>query len=219
MIISIREGTRNHDTSFRESSLHPLMVALVYRGPEFPAMSGRGDFMKSIPGLPGYFATRDGRIFSNKFGRHKELRLYHDKDGYRKVTLMRPNGTWSPYPVHRLILLSYKGKPPKGFVCDHKDDNKDNNAIDNLRWVSLKFNLTKRVRNYEGEWGTWGAWSKIKVRGESCGSAKLSASTVRKMRKLHATGNYSYKKLGEMFGVTGTTARCAVKKITWSHIT
>lgn len=41
------------------------------------------------------------------------------------------------------MLETFIGKRPKGFVVDHIDNNKHNNRIDNLRYVSNEYNLRK----------------------------------------------------------------------------
>lgn len=51
--------------------------------------------------------------------------------GYKVVYI---NG--KRYRVHRLVLETFIGECPKGFECDHKDRNRSNNRVENLRWVS-----------------------------------------------------------------------------------
>jgi|GEM_PF-5347259 len=43
---------------------------------------------------------------------------------------------------------------------------------------------------------------KTPARGERHGSAKLTIKSVKKIRDLRATGQYTLKQLGEMFGVS-----------------
>jgi hypothetical protein len=56
------------------------------------------------------------------------------------------------------------------------------------------------------------------VRGAQQGAARLSKAQVREMRRLHATGTWSYSALGRRFGISGVGARKAVLGIHWRHV-
>ncbi len=47
-------------------------------------------------------------------------------------------------------------------------------------------------------------------------NAKLSIENVKKIRKLYATGNYTYQKLGNMFGVDVGTVGAIWRRETWN---
>jgi hypothetical protein len=57
-----------------------------------------------------------------------------------------------------------------------------------------------------------------KVRGEGHGMAKLTNKQVRKIRKLYATGLYSQKALGGMFGVTQSNICYLTKGKTFTEV-
>ena len=52
-------------------------------------------------------------------------------------------------------------------------------------------------------------------RGEKKNTNALTEEQVREIRHLHATGLYTYKALGEMFGVTNCTIFDIVKGRSW----
>lgn len=54
--------------------------------------------------------------------------------------------------------------------------------------------------------------------GESQWSAKLSESDIPLIREMYATGEWSYREIGNVFGVHLVTIRDVVKKITWRHV-
>lgn len=96
--------------------------------------------MKDIPNYEGeYAATRDGQIWTYK--RNRFLKPAIDKDGYHYVTLSQ-KGKARAYRVHRLVLMTYQ--PIENvdlWQVNHKDENKSNNNLDNLEWMTLKDNI------------------------------------------------------------------------------
>lgn len=70
------------------------------------------------------------------------------KSGKRKPCGIKPNSTgygevkidWKMYKVHRVIWLWHKGTWPDGDI-DHKDQNRMNNRIENLRPATRSENL------------------------------------------------------------------------------
>ena len=99
--------------------------------------------MKAIPGYPGYFATVDGRIYSNKT--HKFL-SQSMRGEYLRVSLVN-NGKKTSESVHQLVALTFLPNPDNLPQVNHKDENKLNNRIENLEWVSAKENSNYGTRN------------------------------------------------------------------------
>ena len=109
--------------------------------------------------LPGfeccieYYVSRDGRVKSTKGGKERILKGAVIKNGYHKVTLQQRLGQKceiQPY-VHTLVALAFIGPPPTPMgrtrgssVVDHRDENKLNNNVDNLHWISVKDNICKK---------------------------------------------------------------------------
>ena len=56
------------------------------------------------------------------------------------------------------------------------------------------------------------------LRGEDHPLAKLTASKVRTLRKLAATGRYSNEQLGKRYRVSASCARHVVGRLTWKHV-
>lgn len=107
-----------------------------------------------IPGFPGYFATEDGGIYTERKNGSsggvreipKRMKPTIDKDGYETISL-RFNGKYKFRRLHRLILQAFRGSPkPRQEGC-HNDGNKRNNHISNLRWDSHLNNKHDRYKH------------------------------------------------------------------------
>lgn len=148
-----------------------------------------------IPNMPGYFAAKDGQIYSNKMrGYPVKLRGGMTK-GYRIVTV-RNNSISKSIGVHRLILLTFKGPAPRGFECAHLNGVRNDNRLINLLWVSRKENHSHKKRH-----GTWQI-------GERHGLHKLTTAQVSEIRRLYRRNSYhksNAKELAKRFRVCVST--------------
>lgn len=68
----------------------------------------------------------------------KELSKTIDKGGYLRVTLTK-NAKSKLIPIHRLVMLAFVG--PSDLTVNHKDENKTNNMLSNLEYVTMQENL------------------------------------------------------------------------------
>lgn len=58
----------------------------------------------------------------------------------------------------------------------------------------------------------------VKNRGKRNGNAKLTASEVRRMRRMYASGEYYQSALAEYFGVTQVTVSRIINGRLWAHL-
>lgn len=99
---------------------------------------------KAIEGFP-YSVSSLGRVRSDKTG--NILAAGVDKDGYPRVVLY--NGTSKRYVrVHKLVMEAYRPRKHVSHVLvDHKDRDRSNNALRNLRWATHPANCANKVCN------------------------------------------------------------------------
>lgn len=131
-----------------------------------------------------------------------------DKDGYLKVCL-RNSETRKRQVIHvgRLILEAFVGPCPDGMEACHKDNDKSNNALSNLRWGTHKSNMD------DGK--VFGVYGKLK--GSQIGLSKLTESYIPLVRKLRAEG-MTQKEVAEIVGVSHY-AICDIERgRTWKHV-
>ena len=88
-----------------------------------------------------YFVSNLGRMKSvSKFNkREKIMKERISKGGYIQMNINNKD-----YKVHILVALYFIGPRPDGMVIDHKDRNKLNNRVDNLRYCSISDNCRNR---------------------------------------------------------------------------
>lgn len=88
--------------------------------------------------------TPDGRRIKEKL-----LNPVKDKQGYMIITLSK-NGKAKTHKIHRLIAMAFIPNPENKPCIDHIDTNRDNNSLDNLRWVTQKENSNNEIsiKNY-----------------------------------------------------------------------
>ena len=109
----------------------------------------QGEVWRSIPSLPEYLASSEGRIMrlpfvgemphggERQYGGTPHFGVWNKQDG--RFTLQFNGHT---YKVHRLICEAFHGPAPDGSpVCMHADENGTNNRPANLTWGTQKENL------------------------------------------------------------------------------
>lgn len=90
----------------------------------------------------GYTIREDGQIKS-RFGRL--IKQQAGNTGYLRVELWT-NGKGKKYLLHRLIAEKFIPNPDGKPVVNHIDGNKQNNAIENLEWVTRSENQLHAYR-------------------------------------------------------------------------
>ena len=88
-----------------------------------------------------YKINRLGQLYSCH--QPRILRLHLSSDGYLKINLTNGITKWHVC-IHRLLALQYIPNPDNLALVDHIDQNKLNNDLSNLRWVSKMGNMRNR---------------------------------------------------------------------------
>ena len=94
---------------------------------------------ETIPGYSDYQVSDAGQIRSVKFGRTMILKPSTAGAGYLVVDLCK-NGKRKTCQIHRLVLAAFQGPCPDGKECNHKDGDKLNNRVENLKYVTRSEN-------------------------------------------------------------------------------
>lgn len=100
--------------------------------------------MVSVENYSSYGITENGQVWSYKS--NKFLSQRYDKYGYLRVTLMNDDKKMKTELVHKLVALAYIPNPDGKETVNHKDENKENNCVSNLEWMTRQENLNYGTR-------------------------------------------------------------------------
>lgn len=112
---------------------------------------------RDVVGQPGYAVSNQQRIWSFPKGRSQgDCLIYGNlcaSLGYRQVSMNGKNLFW-----HRIVGEAFLPQPLTAThrYIDHIDRNRENNALENLRWATTAQNRRNTVRaNQTGYAGVW----------------------------------------------------------------
>ena len=86
-----------------------------------------------IQGYPNYLIYPDGRVWSKK--RKIFLKPGKQTKGYLHVNLSN-HGKMKLHRIHRLVAVHYIPNPEGKPQVDHKNRNRTDNRVENLRWAT-----------------------------------------------------------------------------------
>ena len=95
-----------------------------------------------IIGFENYLIYPDGRVWS-KIGKGRFMNPYKIKSGYICIRLCKESKVKN-FRLHRIVAEHYIPNPENKPEVDHINRIKDDNSVENLRWVSSKENCNNR---------------------------------------------------------------------------
>lgn len=102
---------------------------------------------KLIDGHPEYMISNLGRVKSTKRKNDIILSTSKKNNGYLQVTLFT-NDLGHYISIHRLVGLHFIPNPDNKPQIDHINNNKEDNRVENLRWVtSSENNINKPTKS------------------------------------------------------------------------
>lgn len=164
-----------------------------------------------VDGFPDYAVSNLGRI--KRLVRSKTSRAGlilkggTDNGGYQHVILWHC-GKSKIFKVHRLVLTTFVGPCPPSLEALHKDNDRQNNALSNLRWGTRKENADDRSK----------AGSQA---GHRNGQAKLTLAQVAEIRKRYKPYDkvHGGNPMAREYGIGLSTMESILAERTWNHET
>lgn len=177
---------------------------------------------RPIPGFPAYRAGDDGSIWSRYC--REGIRWVLGDDWTELKPTLRGEGVWQGVfrkgrycvtlcrdgkhyerTIHRVILETFVGPRPRGMEACHRDDDRDNNRLSNLRWDTHRNNIADRGKNGGNR------------PGELNGSAKLKEADIPDIFRLSGQGMYQ-RDIAKIYGVTHTLIGYVLRRRLWKHV-
>ena len=112
---------------------------------------------KPIPNWDGYYVDKNGRILSfmvigsktrrEDFNNPRFLKPRLNSAGYPSISMFK-NGKRKVLILHHIVAELFIGERPKNMVIDHIDGNRENCAVENLRYITQGENVMRsKVRS------------------------------------------------------------------------
>lgn len=160
-------------------------------GSAYKKSIGIGDMIETwqtVPGYHNYQASSLGNI--RRKNSKKNLKPQPFKCGYLGVWLYdsRQRKLCS---VHRIVLLSFLGRPISGMECNHKNSIRTDNRLSNLEYVTRSQNSVHAFR----------CGFRIPKRGSANPAAKLKEDDIPVIFDLRKNG-FSQTEIAQVFDVS-----------------
>ncbi len=126
--------------------------------------------------------------------------------GYLRYQLFSPEKKPITFYAHRIVALALIPNPCNLPEVNHIDGNKENNHPSNLEWVSKSGNQTHAIK------------MGLKTSAKGSQLSSLSESDIERIKSLYATGNYTQKEIGAVYGLKQNTISTIVNGVNWKHL-
>ena len=175
-------------------------------------MSPEMEAWKPVIGYEGRYEVSDhGRVRALFFaarGRWKPGRIMTHKiglDGYSRLNLYDKDGKLRTKTVHSIVLESFSGRRPIGYVTRHLDGNRQNNHKSNLTWGTPSENSNDMRRHGNS------------TNGEKAIHAKLNREKVIQLRELWQSG-FPISYLTNKYSICAAVAWKIATYRSWKHV-
>lgn len=110
--------------------------------------------LKPIPGFPGYFISKHGKVWSDKSQKYKKPHL--DKRGRPRISLQDQYGLKVMKRISQLVALTWVHNPYPDIykIVMHKDNNIAHNYYKNLKWGTMEMNVDQMINEGRAAWLT-----------------------------------------------------------------
>lgn len=160
------------------------------------------DEWKDVPGYEGTYEIHNSGVVMNS--RLMRVRSRIGTLGYEVIALQK-NGVKGMYYLHRLLALAFIPNPQGKPQVNHIDENRSNNDLSNLEWVTARENINHSLHKFK--------------RGSASKNSKLKEDEVQEILTLIAEGEHTYKQIAAKFGVKDVTISAIKNGRSWAWLT
>lgn len=155
-----------------------------------------------------YRVSDVGEVYSIKSA--KVLRPVYHGDGYPMVTLYDGRGGHCRTTIHKLVTAAFIGPRPSDCTVDHVDNDKTNNAVENLRYISRAQNTSRAHKQ-----------GRVSYPGNCDNRRKLTPELVANLRReleQLPLRRGEKKKLAEKYGISPYTLTQIERRRAWKNV-
>jgi hypothetical protein len=171
-----------------------------------------GMLAHTIPYAPDYVVTRNAKFYRTTFRNNgsyfpitpREVKQKKHRNGYKYIQFHK-NGKVLYRYVHRVMLEIFRSSCPEGFEACHLNNIRDDNRVENLKWVTKYENESHKI-----------LYNTLK-KGEQLATSKLTPVDVIFIREQCAQGKTN-REVAKCFGVTPQCISKVKLKHSWKHI-
>ena len=161
--------------------------------------------IKKISGYENYMADTEGNVFRVKKDGLKILKPIKNNDGYLQVKLYL-YGVGKYFTVHRLILSTFcPNENSDKLTVNHKDEDKTNNNIENLEWMTIgdniRYSQAKPIVQLDKNYNLIGVYESSRIAQEKTGCDQSSIIKCIK-GKAKTCGGYKWVLYEDYFKLT-----------------
>ena len=160
------------------------------------------EIWKSLPEYVGVEVSNLGRVRKNTRKHHNDVisEFCKDRDGYCRCTVQKLNGKNTSQPVHRLVAKAFIDNPENKTCVNHKDNDRTNNAAENLEWVTPKENVMHSF--------LYGDRKKLKEVQRTTMLTDFQVSQISKLREI-----YTVNQIAKLFNIKYNTLKNVIRKV------
>ena len=152
-----------------------------------------------------------GKIRNINTGNYIKINKNHN--GYMRVSLMKKGGGTTSIQYHRLLMMLFKPtENMEKLQINHIDGNKENNALNNLQWVTPQENIHHAIKT--------GLTDFSYLQGEKTNFSHYTEKDAKLVIDLLKSNKYTDKEISK---ITGFPVRNFIAKIrrkeTWTYLT
>ena len=160
-----------------------------------------------IKEFPNYLINNEGKIWSKP---RKIFRKVHkNKDGHVFVVLCKDGKMYNRY-IHQLLLKTFVGPRPEGWVCRHLNGDPADNRLENLCWGTPSENQKDAVKH--------GTSAALNMFGEKCPSSKLTEREVKEIKWLLKHSTLLQREVAVLYNITQANVHCINAGKSWKHL-
>ncbi len=152
-----------------------------------------------------YFVTEDGRVIGKRFNKPMKPNIH--SRGYYQVNLYF-NKKRTTFRINRMVAEVYLPNPNNLPMVEHIDDNKLNNHVSNLEWVTDRENKDRAIQNG------------LYLNGIKNHKSKLTEEQVKWIRDYYIPRHKEFgcRPLSRKLNVSQVCISNIINNKTWSHI-